>query len=64
MLDSDEEEECVREPDEFEEIEIPDGDDELYGTRRCRCLCHGNTQDIKYRLRKKHCIPCGMKVRE
>lgn len=46
--------------DMFENIVIPEENDDRYGGDNCICNCH-ESEEIKYKTRYLHCIPCGVK---
>lgn len=56
----DSDEEFQREFDGFEEVELPD--DDVNGTKKCRCPCHRNTTDEQSIKRIRHCQNCSLKV--
>jgi len=60
LPDSDEEQ---PEFDGYEEVQFPEGDDEdeLYGTKLCRCSCHDNSE-LKFARRRVHCRSCAVRV--
>lgn len=44
----------------YDNIVIPEVHDDPYGGDNCICNCH-DSEDVKYKTRYLHCIPCGMK---